>query len=287
MNYRLIHRFLLLALMGATAHAKVTIFSHYFGQPEFIKYQHLFFEKNMLDDYEFVVVEDSKDKKVSKKIRNECQKYGIQYIHVPRSAFESPKLPIVDAYVGLGSPSFECSVCVQYIYDNYVIPSKDICMIIDNDIFLLSPLSVEKYLESTPFAYVHQLKGGVVEYMLPNFLIFNPPYMPEKERLNFNLGAIMGVNTDSGGYTHFYLQDHKDKGKIIPIHYLYNTPSPLKERFRADYPRLFNSENWSSHYFIGPEAFLHIRMGSNWSNNSQYSKMIKEVRHFFDHLLMQ
>ena len=51
MNYHLINKLLLIILVSATAEAKVTIFAHYFGQPEFIKYQYSFFKKNMLDEY--------------------------------------------------------------------------------------------------------------------------------------------------------------------------------------------------------------------------------------------
>lgn len=284
MKYRLVNKVLFFALICANMEAKVTIFSHYFGQPEFIKYQYSFFKNNMLDEYEFIVVEDSKSAITSNEIRKECEKYGIKYIHIPRSVFEFPKLPILGSYVGLGSSSFECSVAVQYIYDNYVVPSENICLIIDNDIFLLSPFSVEKYLGSASFSYLHQEKG-VVYYMLANFLILNPSCMPEKERLNFNLGTILGNNTDSGGFTYFYLRDYRSLGKSIPIHYLYNTSSPLKEKFGNQCPLLFNSVSWSSHYFIDKETFLHIRMGSNWSKNSDYSKMIGEVNFLLDHLL--
>lgn len=268
--------------------AKVNIFAHYFGQPEFIKYQYLFFKQNLLDEYEFVVFEDSSDPEVSEQIQNECKKYNIKYVHIPDLVFKEPKLPIRDEYVGLGAPSFQCAVATQYIYDNYVIPSENICLILDNDIFLLSPFSIEKYLGASPFSYAREEKRNGDErvfYMLPNFVIFNPSLMPEKERLDFNLGTIQGTRTDSGGYTHFYLLDYAFLGSEIPKYYLFQTSSDLKDRFGVEYPLLFNSEEWAAHYFLRKDAFLHMRMGSNWSQHPNYPEMKRELTSFFERLL--
>lgn len=282
MNYHLASKFLYIILIYSTlVEAKITIFAHYFGQPEFIKYQYAFFKKNILDEYEFIVVEDSDNLIISYKIKRECERLGIQYIRIPRSAFIHPKLPVLD---DSGGPSFECSVAVQYIYDNYIVPSKDICLIMDNDIFLVSPFNIEEYLGSHSFAYVSQEKE-FIDYMLPNFLIVNPSKMPEKEKLNFNLGVIQGVRTDSGGFTHFYLKEFKKLGKAIPVYHLFTTPSPLKEKFINVCPLLFTSKAWGSHYFIDPELFLHIRMGSNWAKHRDYPKMMKEVTFFMNQLL--
>lgn len=270
------------------AEAKVSLFAHYFGQPEFIKYQHLLFEKNLLDEYEFVVFEDAHDSKTSEKIRKECEKYGITYIHIPRSVFENPKLPINDWYISLGAPSFQCCVATQYIYDHYVIPSNNICLILDNDIFLLSPFSIEQFLEKASFGYVCQLKkemGAPIHYMLPNFILFNPPLMPDKEKLDFNMGTILGTHTDSGGHTFFYLRDHHSLGKEIPCYHLWNHSTPLKTAFISKCPLLFSSSEWGSHYFLKEETFLHIRMGSNWSLHPKYTQMKKEMEFLFEEIL--
>lgn len=272
--------------------AKVSIFSHYYGQPEFVKYQHLFFEKNLLDEYEFVIFEDSRDENISKQIQTECEKYGITYFHIPRSVFETPKLPTGE-YFGLHAPSFECAVATQYIYDNFVIPSQNICVIMDNDIFLLSHFSIEKFAQDYAFSYVSWEKNDagdavdVVEYMLPNFLILNPPIMPEKESLDFNLGTILGSRTDSGGQTYHYLKKYKFMGQQISMLPLWFYNTPLKTAFSTDCPLLFNSQEWRSHYFAGQEAFLHIRMGSNWSNHPRYNDMRREISHLFNELLKQ
>ncbi len=275
-------------LSFSIAESKVSIFAHYFGQPEFIKYQYLFFKQNLLDEYEFIVFEDSSSRAISREIKKECQKYDIKYVHIPRAVFERPKLSIQDWYISLSAPSFQCCVATQYIYDNYVTSSEDTCLILDNDIFLLSPFSIEKHLSDHSFSYVRELKGDPREpvfYMLPNFLIFNPKIMPEKESLDFNMGTILGTNTDSGGYTHFYLRDYASLGSEIPRYYLWNTSSDLKNRFVNQCPLLFSSMEWESHYFIEKETFLHIRMGSNWSKHPNYPRMIQEIRTLFETLL--
>jgi hypothetical protein len=279
---------LLLAATLSSLEAKVSIFAHYFGQPEFVKYQHLFFQRNLLDDYEFVIFEDSNDPDISNQIRLECEKYSIPYHHIPSHVFEQPKLPIKDEHISLNAPSFQCAVATQYIYDNYVVPSKDICLILDNDIFLLSPISIEKHLGDHSFAYSKEERGiddQHVFYMLPNFVLFNPARMPEKERLDFNMGTILETNTDSGGYTYFYLLHYHSLGKELPKYYLYEIPSPLRERFGSDYPLLFNSEEWRSHCFVEKDTFLHIRMGSNWSKHPKYTQMTEELTSLFDRLL--
>ncbi len=272
--------------------AKVMIYAHYFGQPEFIKYQHQLFKKNMLDEYEFVVFEDARDSTVSLAIQHECSKYGIRYIHISRDVFDNPKFPL-NPLVNKNSASFECSVATQYIYDNYVVPSKDICMILDNDIFLLSSFCVESYLNDSAFSYVLQVRGtgdNSVSYMLPNFLIFNSAILPEREQLSFNMGQILGNDTDSGGYSYFYLRNHMSIGKPISMYYLWEISpavSTLKALFNEKCPLLFNSQEWSSHFFIQNDSFLHIRMGSNWSNHPNYKKMMQEVTSCFDELLLE
>lgn len=268
--------------------AKVNVFAHYFGQPEFVKYQHLFFSRNLIDEYEFFVFEDSNDPEISEQIQKKCKKYGVKYIHIPSSVFETPKLPINDWYISLNAPSFQCAVATQYIYDNYVILSQDICLILDNDIFLLSPFSIEKYLGGHSFSYVKEERSSsdhVVSYMLPNFIILNPSMMPEKERLDFNLGTILEIHTDSGGFTYFYLLDYGFLGSEMPRYYLCKTSSDLKERFGDQCPMLFNSTEWLSHCFLEKDAFLHIRMGSNWSQHPQYPQMREEIALFFEKLL--
>ena len=281
--------FLLVAIFSFLE-AKVSVFAHYFGQPEFIQYQHLFFKRNLLDDYELVVFEDSNDPDISEQIRNECEKYDIRYVHIPRSVFEEPKLPITDWYIGLGAPSFQCAVATQYIYDHYVVPSKNVCLILDNDIFLLSPFSIETYLGSHAFSYAREDKAGpdhMVYYMLPNFVIFNPSIMPEKERLDFNMGTVRGVHTDSGGYTYFYLLDYASLGKEMSRSYLWATSSNLKDRFGAQCPLVFSSEEWLVHYFLEKDTFLHMRMGSNWSKHPKYFQMKQELSSLFETLLSE
>jgi len=268
--------------------AKVNVFAHYFGQPEFIKYQHLFFKKNLLDEYEFVVFEDSHNPAVSKEIQKECIKYDIKYVHIPRSVFEQPKLPITDSYVDKRAPSFQCAVATQYIYDNYVMSSENICLILDNDIFLLSPFSIEKFLGNYAFSYAKEEKkddSHSIFYALPNFIIFNPSIMPEKKRIDFNMGPIQKILTDSGGYTYYYLKDFSSLGLEMPKYYLHSTNSDFKDRFGYQYPLLFNSSEWSTHYFLEKDTFLHMRMGSNWSKHPKYQQMKQEIASFFDQLL--
>lgn len=280
--------FVLQFLLAFTLEAKVNIFAHYFGQPEFIKYQYLFFKKNMLDDYDFVVFEDSFDPEVSAVIKSECERYGITYIHIPKSVFEKPQFLSGSFNVDITAPSVGCAVATQYIYDHYIAPSENLTLLLDNDIFLLSPFSLENYLGSHAFAYNEQIRGNeiaCVDYMLPNFVIFRPPSMPDKGRLDFNLGTVLGNNTDSGGFSHFYLREFRHLGKKIPKYYLFDNDSPLKKKYLSLCPYLFTSEDWSSHCFIEKDLFLHIRMGSNWSKHAQYGHMRQEIETLFEALL--
>ncbi len=277
-------------VFSSQIYAKITIFAHYFGQPEFVKYQYLFFKKNLKDDFEFVVVEDSNNPEISKKIQKECLKYNIRYIHIPKIVFEKPSLPVCDSSVNLNDPSFQCSVATQYIYDNLVLQTHNPCLIIDNDIFLISSFSIEDYLGDYQFAYPKEIRKNQIitlDYMMPNFLILNPLTMNEKESLNFNLGFIQGIRTDSGGYTYHYLEKYRNEGKLIPKFYLWATPSKLKDRFANKCEMLFHSIEWSSYYFVEPETFFHIRMGSNWAKHPFYNQMIKEVNLFLDELLSE
>src|SRR5690349_18490856 len=94
MNYLYKVSLILICALYSMLEAKVNIFAHYFGQPEFVKYQYMFFKKNMLDEYELVVFEDSFDPMISEQIRKECEKYNITYVHIPKSVFEGSKFLI-------------------------------------------------------------------------------------------------------------------------------------------------------------------------------------------------
>ena len=204
---------------------KTLVFTTGFNRPDFIELQHKLFKKFLEDDYEFWVISDANTPERCAGIKEICDKLGIPYIQVPQEIHDQP-------YLSRGSgdnyhnPNVRHCNSVQWAWDNIFSHHNGPVMVIDSDLFLIRPFSIEKTLQNHHLGGVfwgtNDMKTGEPKsYLWLALILLNNPHLPEKETICFNCGYLPGTDAvcDSGGWTHLYLNKFKDFLKIYTFNY--------------------------------------------------------------------
>ncbi len=207
------------------AFSKTLIFTTAFNRPDFVELQCKLFAKFLEDDYEFHVVSDAQTVSTRNAIEFKCKELGINCINVPQAIHDLPYLP---RYKGEGcnknSPNVRHCTAAQWAWNTYFSRHEGPVLIIDSDMFLIRPLSIEKLLENKHFAGVlwgteDQITKEPFSYLWLALIFFNNQILPDRSSISFNCGKIPETNIicDSGGQTGLYLRRFKGE---LNIHYL-------------------------------------------------------------------
>ena len=110
--------FFLCVLSGfyESSEAKVLIITHAYNRPDFIEIQAKTFKKFLLDDYEFVVFNDSPNPIMHEAIRATCKKWGVMCVPIPQDIHTMPYLPREEGD-DLTRPNIRHVNCIQYSLD--------------------------------------------------------------------------------------------------------------------------------------------------------------------------
>ena len=271
---------------------KVLVMTHCFNKPEFIIWQYETFKRFLKDDYEFVVFNDAKNRQYSEQVQDICHHLQIRCIKVPQSVHRPPYYLPRDP--SRGGASAECAETIQYMYDTIATQHPGIAVIIDSDMFLIREFSFEKLINgfdigAHPQYRIGKNRGMIVKHFLPNLLIFNMPQLPGKYELDFNLGEIDGTMVDTGGCTHYYIQNYpqlkwlETAGTTETLNEN-NTQLTSEEinQLKAC-KRLFalmTKMEFDYEFYVN-YTFLHFRAGSNW-NMIDPKKMHAKTKLFVD-----
>ncbi|NDE82869.1 MAG: hypothetical protein EB051_04575, partial [Chlamydiia bacterium] len=85
--------------------------------------------------------------------------------------------------------------------------------------FLVKEFSVKKHMENSSLSALPQVKSLgniVVDYLWIGIVFLDMRTLPNKETIDFGVGLVNGVQTDTGGYTHKYLSKHRN----VSVRYL-------------------------------------------------------------------
>ena len=164
------------------------IYSVNYNKPEYIGLQKKSFEKWIKFDFEFVVVNNSVESSIKKKIEEESKILGLRTIDSSNSVS--------------GNPSVSHSQSFQYILND--LSEGDVAMVLDHDIFLFNNLETS-YFEKYDLVILSQIRGHV-EYPWPGCLIFNK--IKRKESISITPVTIEGNPCDTGGSMHYYLKEN-------------------------------------------------------------------------------
>ncbi len=202
---------------------EVLIITHSYNRPDFIKLQAKAFRTFLEDDYRFVVFNDACDHNISSQISNVCKELEIECVRIPQRIHDLPYLPITP---GPHNQNNRRHVnCIQYSLDKLGFNHKGIVVILDSDMFLIRPFSIEKYMADHDIAALIR-RSPLGEpprcfYFCPVLSFFRMDTLPNVRSMNFNCGMINGTIVDSGGYIHYYWVENPNI-KVKQINVLYS-----------------------------------------------------------------
>ncbi len=273
---------LILFFMQKPVDAKVLIMTHCFNRPEFIAWQHATFKKFLEDEYEFVVFDDSPNEELAHQTEAVCEVLEVGYIRVPQSIHDGRRW----------GPSQECADTIQYMLDTVGFDYPGLVLLVDSDMFLIRDFSIEKYLGDYLLASTPQSRKGnsaEIIYLLPNLVFFKMNAIPDRRNLNFGMGWIDGIYTDTGGYTYLYLTQHPDfKWLHIDVGYqMSENPTFMQPdataalKAKSKLWHLMTVQEFDYEFYVD-YTFLHFRAGSNWykmeeSQMARKTQMLSEA----------
>lgn len=294
---------LFFSLLSQLSAEKILIITSAYNRPDFIEIQYKTFQKFLQDDYEFVVFNDARTLPMQQAIESTCAHLGISCVNIPQAIHDLPYLKRLPTE-GFHDPAVRNANVVQYALNNRGYAHNGIVAIIDSDMFLVKPFSIEQFLNGYDIAGVPQAysKDGIkIEYLWIGIAFLNMAKLPEKELINFNCGKIHGVNVDAGGYTYYYL--HKYPALKINLFSALHSTSlscPACRSIRDHYPCNHNRKEFQAsglndqqidflhaglenvEFFING-TFFHYRSGSNWDHRTKEFHETK-TRLFNDYL---
>ncbi len=268
-------RILLLLLVSIFSQAKVLLITHGYNRPDFIELHAKTFAAFLQDEYEYVVFNDASQENMCKQIEDKCNQLGIRCFRIPQHLHK--KGDAGSRHIDGIAYSLEQ---IGYDYDGIV-------ALIDSDMFLLKPFSVEKYLEN--YGIAGQLQGRRnesvhVTYISPALAFMDMRILPNKKTLNFQGGHIEGLACDVGAYTHYYFKNNPSiSPKLCNVLHIgawkmgilcksctnmtcQDCVKRLKEQKFDNTFITFIQRCPDDIEFFMDHTFLHYRSGSNWNH---------------------
>lgn len=286
-------RFLLFLLfLSVYSSAKVLILTHCYNRPDFIELQVKTFKAFLQDEYEYVVFNDARGQDMKSQIENVCAKHGVRCFYIPQQLHASP-----------GDPGARHIDGMKYSFNTLAYDYDGIVALVDSDVFLIKPFSIERYLEGYDLAA--KLEGRAnnekrVQHLSPILVFMNMKTLPNKRTLHFGGGWVNGLPCDVGSQTYYYLQNNPSiKKKFFTaarifflrqamIHSKYFTCRGcanmtcsecvyhlMDNGFDANAIDFIQSCPDDMVEFVLEHTFVHYRCGSNWDGKSDGYHSIK------------
>lgn len=274
---------------------KVLIITHSYCRPDFIELHDKTFKAFLQDEYEYVVFNDAPDNAMCKQIERTCQKLNIRCIRVPQELHAQRNDPGARHIHGL----MHSMNTVGFDHDGIV-------FVIDSDMFLFKPFSVNEYLGEAHIAGQKDVRPHVgpveVTYMTPLLVFINMKTAPAKRTINFDGGIVNGHACDVGGHLHYYLKDTPNlsikflPGVCVTALAEQNNEQQLRSLGYDDITATwvkslehhFDPSDPHRLQFHGDNHFMHyVAGGSNWNHRSQtyHQKKTRIITQFIDQMI--
>lgn len=237
------------------------------NNPTFVEMQFKTLQRFFKSPFRFIVFNDAKafpdstnggDVTIKKRIRDVCESLGIECIDIPN-----------DHHKHNGSISMRHTESMRHIM-KFIHENHARYILLDSDMFLVSPLDPEEYFQDHIAAVIPQnrvLDGVHVTYIWPGLCFLDVPRIPDIGELCFDLE----VGLDSGGRSRLWYDLQKQKGTpVMTLTHKSSLGWTINDMPRQlDYLRDFfisDPRNQKGKMFceIYADVFLHYRAGSNW-----------------------
>jgi hypothetical protein len=291
---------------GWNLYSEVLIITCVYNRSDFIEMQYRTFQKFLQDDYRFVVFNDAVDPSAYREIRDVCNKYEIECIDIPQEIHSRPYLTR-GPELPWNNPNVRHSNCLQYAMNTLGFQHQGPVAVLDSDVFLIRPFSIEQALNQFDIAAV--MRGAItIYYLWPGLMFFSMDRLPDRESLNFNCGLLNGESVDAGGYTYNYLISHPEiKYKALNEIFGYQVGCPYRyaseqmfdktpeEEKPMKYQQMgFNRQEISfimkkpdSIWFLCDNHFLHYGAGSGYEKEGSmyHQQKTQLINDFLDEIL--
>lgn len=221
---------------------KTKIFSFVFNRPDLLKKQYNTFKKNIIGDFEFIVICDYREDTYLYQFENICNENNIKfYKHKSQN--------------GLGSSQYH-GLCMNWVYQEIILKNfrEDLIFFIDHDIFLLKCFDPIMFMNDADVAGQLQTRGQT-DYIWPGLLFFK---MSKCRNIKFDFLPCIspdGVQLDTGGGTHKLIKGLKYKS--TDVKYISKFKNTDLSKYDEGYGFEFHLDN----------KFLHFRNACRWDNN--------------------
>lgn len=227
----------------------INIYTFQFNNPQFLEWQFKTFKHFLKEEHQLICINNSFDKPAEKEaIRAKAEELGIPH-YIPEN---------MDARSG----GYGHQSALNDVWQKFVVPSNDINIFIDHDMFLIRELLIDLNYDIIGVA---QGRGEHIKYLHPGFIIFNNT-LKDKETICFKGEKIDEHWCDSGGNFWNYWREHPDikvKGlSLVNISPDHENLDVLPPEARVDYTD-------SDPIQILENYVLHVRNGSNWAWTEQ------------------
>lgn len=287
----------ILVFITASMSAKVLIMTHSYNRPDFIEIQARTLQASLQDEYEYVVFNDAPEEHMQHQIEQMCQKLGIRCIRVPQYLHKEANNTSTRHVRG-----------IQYSLDTIGYDHNGITVIIDSDVFLLKPFSIEQYMKGYDLA--GKLEGRAnhesrVQHLSPVLVFMDMRTLPNKRTLSFTGGLVNGLSCDVGAHTYYYLKNNATlrmrffntvrvffvrkailHARDFPCHGCSDMTCPgcmyhlMDNGFDATAIQFVQSCPDDNVEFLLDHTFVHYRSGSNWNcKPEEYHKIKTQALH--------
>jgi hypothetical protein len=258
---------------------KVRIYAPHVNRPEFIRIQLASLQAHLLDEWEYIVVNDAinepfvsnfLEKGMRDTITQTCKDLGIQCLEFPQDLHTNrdtlfPKLQFFG-----NNPSTRASDVYQWTL-NQSLDFDGLVVIMDGDMFFIKDVSLVKKMDSANIAFLPQLRDGI-EYPWLNLVYFYPKKTPNICNFSYDCGTVNGVALDSGGMSYYYLQDNKETLVVRPVSQTRILCSKKEEfhiqnTFLQEYDAIDSNADVFPDFEYLDDCILHYGGGSNWNSD--------------------
>ena len=267
---------------------KIKIIVINYNTPEFIEYQYSLLKKFLNNDFEYVVYDTSPTHKDTEKysilVRQICKDLNITLNIIPNYIYGVPQIENLapnDKDQILTYPDWDVSTRagkgITYAIQDCINKGDTKILLIDADMFLISPLDLSKYYDKDmvgiPSTRLDQY-GEYLNYFTNQLFFINTEKIEDKRMIDFSPCTINDRNLDCGGKLYYILKIQPE----LNIHGLGNNlltstddsffnNQDLKDFISSDTEIVNQSFQQQNNFVeIYDFSFLHFRAGTNWIN---------------------
>lgn len=231
---------------------KIKIYTYPDKRPEFISIQKRTFDEFLVDDFEFIVINNGSTDFLRSEIEKICETNGITHHFV-----ENPNHT---------DPNIACAYPINQSLDRFIKRETpgNISVIMDSDMFLFSKFSISNFMENNEVCAIPQSRGDY-KYMWNGIVFINHSTVSDIENFDFGYDKVQSQG-DVGANMYNYIT----KNPNCNFKKINHTPHIHGEDKKIYLPSdIADMDNEEFRFDIIESVILYYGQGSNWNNKTE------------------